>query len=108
MDKKDKLYMINKAISAKKDVDELQSSVEAIFGWSECKFTDTLFKVVDDIIDVVEKSLGDEHHWLSYFMFDCDCGKDPKLVTWKENEEDELTKGVNLSTVEQLLELIEG
>lgn len=107
MNRGDKLRLLQDVVDSKRETDTLQERVSALFGWSECEFTDTLYRIVDRLITTTEKCLGDEHQWITYFIYECECGKDPKLVKWKENEKDELTKEVNLSTVEQLLELIE-
>lgn len=104
MNREDKLGLLQDVVDSKREADALQEKVSALFGWSECEFTDTLYRVVDSLIAATEKCLRDEYQWISYFIYDCECGDSPKKVGW----EDDLKRYVELSTIEQLLELIEG
>lgn len=57
----------------------------------------------DKLVESLERELGDDCHWLSYYIYDLDFGRREDIAVWDEND-----KPIPLHTVQELLDLIES
>jgi hypothetical protein len=75
--------------SAVADYNDQHSSTECDFGYFPT--------LIDNVVDLLEKLTDDHDKWISYWMFDLDCGRDNSL-----HAEDEDGNIIPLKTVEDL------
>ena len=76
--------------SAVADYNDMHRSTECDFGYFPT--------LVDDVVDLLAKLTDDQEGWISYWMFDLDCGR--RADTYKATDED--GNVIQMKTVEDL------
>lgn len=88
----------------KKELDTQMDECIKLFGGTEGRLYDVIYTMYDNYLDTVATIIGDEHHWLSYYVYDCQMGEDPKEISIGKKD---LTKEVKLDSIDALVEVIE-
>jgi hypothetical protein len=79
----------------------VEKELEKTFGMiTENHTYGLLGRVETNHLALLKIAMNDEHDWISYFVYDCDMGKAPKEITFKDG------KKLKLATTQQLYKLI--
>ena len=82
MDKREAKELVNNLVSNYKKISENYGKLDEIFGISpDCKFFDSVFKMEEEYISVVQKLVGDDTESVMWYIFDNNCGKDGKKAS---------------------------
>lgn len=78
MTKKEKEELITTLINHYRNFSLMSDQVGEIFGGqSESKFFSVFFKAFDDYESFVSKTIGDHFCFVSWYIYDCQCGESP-------------------------------
>lgn len=89
MTKQKKIELINKWIKAGKAMsDELFGICDVLKITPESPMHTVPWAMFDDYTDTLAEIIGDdESEWLVWFAFECDFGRDPKIMKFANGEE---------------------
>lgn len=76
MKRKDIKKAIDRVIVVKDSIESKLSIVNNVIGHT--KVDEDVWTLYDVMLDEIEKIIKDEDHVLSFYIFDCNCGKNPK------------------------------
>ena len=76
MKRKHMKAQIERVIEIKESIESKFSIINNVIGHT--KFDDDIWTMYDVMLDEIEKTLKDEDHILSFYLFDCNCGDTPK------------------------------
>jgi hypothetical protein len=78
MTKKEIAQRIELLMSHKKTIDERHDKLFGVFG--DNGMMDVAWEVFEDLLDAIEREVGDHNNAIGFFIFDCNCGKQKPLV----------------------------
>lgn len=84
-------------------IEKLEIQLDAfrfITGGFEGDFAESIYGVTEAYTDVVSELVGDQGEWLSWYMYECDMGRKPREVTFKNG------KTLKVRTLRQLARVI--
>jgi hypothetical protein len=100
MEKKEKIRLITDLVAEHRSLDKINSEVYSVFGAGDGKLLKFLWRVFDKWVASVAATVGDTQEWISWYIFDNDCGK-------RGFEAGYDGKMVKITSVKKLVELIE-
>lgn len=84
-------------------IDTLLGLLQRLFGDTfEGEFFTRMFGTLDNYTDTVAEFLGDEFGWISWFIYECDCGKKPMGCDLGDGNGER-----TIATVEDLIKLLD-
>jgi hypothetical protein len=98
MSKQEKIDLIKQLVAIVQTSQKQLDDIYAIFGCCEFDFAETFYKLVDLHINLISEKVGDKSEWISWFLFETNCGESTNGV---EVEGKEYT----IKTVEDLVEI---
>jgi hypothetical protein len=98
--KTEHLKLIKNCVDIYHSNDAIGDRIYELFGNCDSQFMDNVFGIFDKYLDLVEETIGDEIHSLSWFIYDNQCGK-------KKLEHTINGKLVPIKTVDDLVRVIE-
>ncbi len=95
---------IQKIVDAYKELNKLSEHMADIFGCSSTDgaFWDPVWKLLDVAIDQLSENIGDRSDWISWYIFDNQCGKKGLEVRLADGK-----KLKKIKTVDDLVKVIE-
>jgi hypothetical protein len=102
MNKKQKIQLIESYISLLNSFEKEFDLFEKGLGCQlvECRLRDNIYKSLDQHLNNISKAIGDENDWVSWFIYDNDCGKSKLQAGLKD-------KMKQIKSVKDLVDLIE-
>lgn len=97
MNKKEFIKLVSELVSIKQDEDNLNKALQKF----EPDFNYICFGRYETlVVRALEFAMNDTSSWISYWLYDCDCGKKPMKVTDKQG------KRVPMKTISNLYDCI--
>ncbi len=98
MDRKKFKELMRELIAIKQDEENLSKAFKKF----EPDFNNISFGRYETLVlESLEEAMKDEHNWISYFLYDCLCGKDSK-----DRIKDKNGKVLSFSTLDELYSMI--
>lgn len=101
MTNQEKISLIKDLVKHYQELNSNFDSIYALFGNTESKFTNSVWKTFDKYVSAVQCIVDDTFDWIPWFIFENKCGKGN--MTCEING-----KKVKVKTVEKLVEIIEN
>lgn len=100
MTKQEKIRLIKDLIKHYQELNSNFDSIYKLFGSADSKFTDSVWNAFEAYMRLVQKTVGDKLDWISWFIYDNQCGKANMVYPVNGNK-------TKVKTVGKLVELIE-
>lgn len=101
-----KIHRVREVVKAFRGLEQLYDGVEKLVGVDpDAPLFRTTYDVFGKYLEAVAVNIGDQAEWLSWYVWENECGKRGGLVTWMQDGKEHK---VNVRTPSQLIRVIEG
>lgn len=97
---KEKIKIVEDLISHYQSLDSNFNNIYSLFGNADSKFTNSIWSAFDGYVDTVCILLGDNFHFLNWYIYENSCGKNQKECTVNKKKK-------KIKNIVDLLDLIE-
>jgi hypothetical protein len=98
MNKQEKIDLIKQLVDIVQTAQKQLDDIYAMFGCCEFQFGDTFHKLVNLYINLISEKVGDKSEWISWYIFETNCGENTNGVKIEGKE-------YTINTVEDLVEI---
>jgi hypothetical protein len=82
MTTKEKIELIQKVVTHKTTSEKCMDDIDNVFHNLDFPLANEYYNLLDNYVFLIEKTLGDSDGWVSWFIFDNNCGKNNLKITF--------------------------
>lgn len=99
-------HRVSEVVKTFKELESLYDGMDKFIGVDpDAPMFRIAYELFNKYLDAVALNIGDQSQWLSWYIWDNECGKRAMLVSWNENGKH---KEVHVRTPMQLVRVMEG
>ena len=84
MNKQEIKTIVNEAVTLRKQMMELDDKIYELFGYGDTPYLNYNGVLFDAYLRQASINIGDNHDWLSWFIFENDCGEKGLKIIFRE------------------------
>ena len=100
MNKKEKIFLIKEHLNHYTALNVGFDKIYSLFGGDDSEFCNSIWAAFEFSTDTLSQLIGDKGCWISWYLYDNECGKGKKTAIIGE-------KKIQVDSVEKLVKVIE-